>query len=78
MKDGANDYLTKDLSDMHLYLLPIVVKETIIKQRFRQDKDSVEKDREKFFRDFEKFHRELKTLSRIDLLTKIPNRWDIK
>jgi PleD family two-component response regulator len=78
LKDGANDYLTKDLSDMHLYLLPIVVKETIIKQRLRQDKDSVEKEREKLFCDFEKVHRELKALSRIDPLTEISNRGDIK
>jgi len=78
LKGGASDYLIKDLSGMYLCLLPTVVKETIIKQCFRQDKDSVEKEREKHFCDFEKVHRELKALSRIDPLTKIFSRRDIK
>jgi diguanylate cyclase (GGDEF)-like protein len=78
LKDGASDYLVKDPSGMYLHLLPTVVKETIIKQRLRQEKDSAEKDREKLFRDLEKAHRELKALSRIDPLTKLSNRRDIK
>jgi len=78
LKEGASDYLVKDLSGMYLHLLPTVVKETIIKQRLRQEKDSAEKEREKLFRDLEKAHRELKALSRIDPLTKLSNRRDIK
>jgi diguanylate cyclase (GGDEF)-like protein len=78
LKDGASDYLVKDHSGMYLHLLPTVVKETIIKQRLRQEKDSAEKEREKLFRDLEKAHRELKALSRIDPLTKLSNRRDIK
>jgi diguanylate cyclase (GGDEF)-like protein len=78
LKDGASDYLVKDSSGMYLHLLPTVVKETIIKQRLRQEKESAEKEREKLFRDLEKAHRELKALSRIDPLTKLSNRRDVK
>ena len=31
LKDGASDYLVKDLSGMYLHLLPTVVKEIILK-----------------------------------------------
>ncbi len=78
LKDGASDYLVKDSSGMYLHLLPTVVRETIIKQRLRKEKESAEKEREKLFRDLEKAHRELKALSRIDSLTKLSNRRDIK
>ncbi len=78
LKDGANDYLVKDHSGMYLHLLPTVVKETILKQRLRQEKDRAEKEREKLFRELEKAHRELKALSRIDPLTNLSNRRDIK
>jgi diguanylate cyclase (GGDEF)-like protein len=78
LKDGASDYLVKDLSGMYLHLLPTVVKETIIKQRLRQEKDRAEKEREKLFRDLEKAHREMKALSRIDPMTNLSNRRDIK
>jgi two-component system cell cycle response regulator len=78
LKDGANDYLVKDSSGMYLHLLPTVIKETIIKQRLRHEKENAEKEREKIFCDLEKAHRELKALSRIDPLTKISNRRDIK
>jgi len=78
LKDGASDYLVKDPSGMYLHLLPTVVSETVLKRRLRQEKDSAEKEREKLFRDLEKAHRELKALSRIDPLTKLSNRRDIK
>jgi diguanylate cyclase (GGDEF)-like protein len=78
LKDGASDYLVKDHSGMYLHLLPTVVKETILKQRLRQEKDRVEKEREELFRDLEKAHRELKALSRIDPLIKLSNRRDVK
>jgi diguanylate cyclase (GGDEF)-like protein len=78
LKDGASDYLVKDVSGMYLHLLPTVVRETILKQRLRKEKDSAEREREKLFRDLEKAHRELKALSRIDPLTNLSNRRDIK
>jgi len=78
LKDGASDYLVKDPSGMYLHLLPTVVKETINKQHLREAKIKAEKEREKLFIDLDKAHRELKALSRIDPLTKLSNRRDIK
>ena len=78
LKDGASDYLVKDSSGMYLHLLPTVVKETIKKQGLVQEKIAAEKDREKLFHELEKAHRELKAVSRIDPLTKLSNRRDIK
>lgn len=78
LKEGASDYLVKDLSGMYLHLLPTIVKETTLKQRLRQEKESAEKERETLFRDLEKAHRELKALSRVDPLTNLSNRRDVK
>ncbi len=78
LKDGASDYLVKDPSGMYLHLLPTVVKETINKQHLREEKRKAEEDREKLFLELEKAHRELKALSRIDPLTRLSNRRDIK
>lgn len=78
LKDGASDYLVKDPSGMYLHLLPTVVKETINKQHLKEEKNKAEKEREKLFLELEKAHRELKALSRIDPLTKLSNRRDIK
>jgi len=78
LKEGASDYLVKDPSGMYLHLLPTVVKETINKQLLKEEKNKAEQEREKLFLDLEKAHRELKALSRIDPLTKLSNRRDIK
>ncbi|MBC8282561.1 MAG: diguanylate cyclase [Nitrospinae bacterium] len=78
LKEGASDYLVKDNSGMYLHLLPTVVKETIVKQQLRQEKIQAEKEREKLFVELEKANRELKAVSRIDPLTKLSNRRDIK
>lgn len=78
LKNGASDYLVKDLSGMYLHLLPTVIKETISKHRLVQEKLVAEKEREKLFYELEKANRELKALSRIDPLTKLSNRRDIK
>ncbi|MEK9628677.1 MAG: diguanylate cyclase [Nitrospinota bacterium] len=78
LKEGASDYLVKDPSGMYLHLLPTVVKETLNKQRLHEDKIKAENEREKLFKELEKAHRELKALSRIDPLTKLSNRRDIK
>lgn len=78
MKNGASDYLVKDLAGMYLHLLPAVIEETINKQRLRQEKERAEMEREKVLLDLEKANRELEALSRTDSLTKLSNRRDIK
>ncbi|MZH05432.1 MAG: diguanylate cyclase [Nitrospinae bacterium] len=78
LKEGASDYLVKDPAGMYLHLLPTVVEAAINKKHLKEEKRKAEEEREKLIVDLEKAHRELKALSRIDPLTRLSNRRDIK